>query len=695
MNHPETIDWSLRARQTVERYRDDLLRQVAAKLLRPRSHRSTEELLERMTSAWSDPAVLDKTLKSVAPVSRQLLKLLARSGQPRWPLQSLADLLPLMGHADGIGPVRELLGAGLLLPELSGTLPVESFDSWLSVAGSAPLAVFALPLAAERCLNEPLPLEGRPGDAIGRLAGQESDGFEWLLRLAVLWQVVREAPLRLTQSGGFFKRDLDRLRAHPLLSTAVADAPATVADLALLTVALGRAVGVIDAHEDELVAGSLPASWAKGHGPAIREIWSGLFAVDRWEPVAGFDAEPKSLARWRPIAAIIAEVLAESPAENWIAVDELATWLSERVEGAPDLSDWVAAILLGLWYALRIVETAKSGESYLVRLSSLGRQVLSRVEPILPKLPVTQTLLVQPNLEVILFRQGLTPELTDKITRMAEWKTLGLACTLQLTANSVYRGLESGMSLADVTRTLERHSTRSLPDSVLETLRSWASKRERVQVYPNAVLLEFRTCGELEAAIKQGLVDQAITDRIGLVPSDDRIDWSRFRLAGTRDYQAPDERCVEVLPDGLTLSVQDGKADLMLGAELRRIAKPLDIVSDERSQYRMSLESLRAARASGTDLRWLDDWFLRRSGLPVPAAAHLLFQGEDAGQNSVSRLIVLRMSSEEAADGLAQWPDAQSLLSERLGPTTFVIEDEKLPLLKRLLESASLSVVEG
>jgi hypothetical protein len=56
---------------------------------------------------------------------------------------------------------------------------------------------------------------------------------------------------------------------------------------------------------------------------------------------------------------------------------------------------------------------------------------------------------------------------------------LGLACTLGLTAESVYRGLESGETLLDLLAMFNRHGTRPLSDTVLNSLRSWASKREK------------------------------------------------------------------------------------------------------------------------------------------------------------------------------------------------------------------------
>ena len=64
-----------------------------------------------------------------------------------------------------------------------------------------------------------------------------------------------------------------------------------------------------------------------------------------------------------------------------------------------------------------------------------------------PGRPFTQTLLVQPNLEVIVYRQALTPGLIARLSRFAVWKSFGSACTLQLEAGPVYRAWSTGSAL--------------------------------------------------------------------------------------------------------------------------------------------------------------------------------------------------------------------------------------------------------
>lgn len=679
-----------RAAATFARYEEDLLRQVAGRLIRPRQRWPADELIERMGAALEDPVGIDRALKSLGPVARQVLRLIGLSRQMRWPLQGLADLLLLLGHVGGLGPVQELLDTGLLLPVLAPGATVRSLDVWLGQAGAAPIEVVGIPLAAERCRGEPLGLPSLTPEKGNKLTVQESDGLEWLLRLAALWQLVRATPLRQTQAGGLFKRDLDRLRAHPLLAPAPPDTPIEPSDPALFVFELGRAVGIIKEDAEDLSAGDISASWNNGLGVAITDLWSALFALPSYDPLLGYGPDG---GRWvRSTGLAIVAILEASAAGAWLTLESIAAAVAERHpewrRDAQRAIQWCGAFLHGLLGPMKLIELARSDKQCRVRLSGLARSIINHETTTDPA--GGPALLVQPNLEIVLYRQGLTTALLGQLTRFAEWKTIGLACTLSLTAESVYRGLESGLSAADVQRALERHSTRPLPPSVVETLRSWATKRERVQVYPSAVLLEFRTPAELELATQQGLVDQAVTDRIGLVASESAIDYKRFRLVGTRDYLAADEPCVQVGDDGLTLTVNDGRADLLLGTEIRSLAPAGEATENDRTVYRLTSESLSRARSNGIDPRWLDDWFRRRTGSPMPPTARLLFLGADAGSAALGRSVLLRLSSAEVADGLERWPAIRTLGVERLGPATFLVPDSVVESLRRLLAGLGL-----
>src|SRR5262249_25217875 len=295
-----------------------------------------------------------------------------------------------------------------------------------------------------------------------------------------------------------------------------------------------------------------------------------------------------------------------------------------------------------------------------------------------------QTLLVQPNLEIIAYRQGLTPSLIAELSQVATWKSLGAACTLELRPETVYRALESGYSLDSIRQVLERHARRELPPAVVDSLRTWANKRERIAVYRCATLFEFATAEDLNEALARGVPLVRLADRWAAATSENEIDFRHFRLTGTRDYGLPPEKCVAVGDDGVTLSVDLARSDLLVETELRRFAELASSPSaNGGNTYRLTPASLAAARETGLSLRNLDDWFVQRTGRPLSAAGRLLLAGGLLPAPEVRRELVLHLPTAEMADGLLQWPATRGLIQSRLGPTALLIAEEHLTELRR------------
>src|SRR5262249_33516472 len=155
---------------------------------------------------------------------------------------------------------------------------------------------------------------------------------------------------------------------------------------------------------------------------------------------------------------------------------------------------------------LRVTQAARNADgSWAVRLSKLGRWLLGGTDEPPAETAYAQTLFVQPNLEIVAYRQGLTPALIERLTQLARCESLGAACTLQLEPETVYRALERGLTFEALLQTLERHGMRPTPAPVIESLRTWSNKRDRISVYGAAALLEFATLEDLNEALQRGL----------------------------------------------------------------------------------------------------------------------------------------------------------------------------------------------
>ena len=348
--------------------------------------------------------------------------------------------------------------------------------------------------------------------------------------------------------------------------------------------------------------------------------------------------------------------------------------------------------VLGVAYPLSVVEVLRDDAVTLFRLTEVGRHLLgSGPEPAAAP-PFPQTLLVQPNAEVLAYRQGLTPELVGRLSRFARWKTLGPACTLELTAEHTYHGLESGMTLAGIVQTLNQHGMRPVPAPVADLLQRWANKRDRISVFASATLVEFQTAADLDAAIARGVVSIRVTDRIGLTDDGREPDFKNLRLIGNRDYESKPLQCVSVADDGLTLTVDPAQADLLLEAEIGKLSDPVDGDPPGIRRYRLSPESLGRATTAGMSTADLDDWFQARAGRPLTAAAKLfLAGGQQASPEAVTLLVVL-VPSEEMGDGLMEWPASRDQIARRLGPTALAVDAEALPRLKEVLAGIGVTL---
>ncbi len=375
----------------------------------------------------------------------------------------------------------------------------------------------------------------------------------------------------------------------------------------------------------------------------------------------------------------------------------MADWLARHHcywsprEHLPDLKEPVETILLDIFAPLRLLQVSKTTEGeHAVRLSPIGRSILlEKAEPVFAEFP--KTLLVQPNMEMMAYRQGLTPKLVSSLSKLATWKTLGAACLLTIDQHSVHRGLEAGSSFEELNAQLEQHSVHPAPGNVIEALRTWAAKRDRLAVFQGINLLEFLSKDDRDDALSRGQKGMPLADRYVLVELEEEIDYRHYRTLGSRDYMLPPTQCVLVAEDGVTLTVDPTRADLLLETELLRFTTA-SLVNETR-QYRVSSETLNQARTQGLSFRFLSEWFSQRTGQPISAAARLLWPERETAKLPIETVVILRATDETQADGLWQWPETRACLQTRLGPTVFQVPANQLKQLKQKLQEIGLELV--
>jgi hypothetical protein len=580
---------------------------------------------------------------------------------------------------------------------------------------------------------------------VGRI--RESDGLEPILRLGAIWQRVGVEPLRRTQQGTLYKRDQERLEEDPVIAGSIDDAPEPLPGLPALWLSLARRVGLLtlDPSDDRLLAAGA-GFWAENavHLPQmLATSWLGLREWREWERASGSDPQVGlPLAFLRPAVLLWLASLGE---DEWVALDDLAEHLQARnpewdrlgfqgeaeADGAagrrpgslrgkpgPPMSRtargqrMLGALLLGAGYTFGLVRAAESKEDgrTVVQLTPLGKYALAMGPPPPPRPAFEHFLFVQPNLEIIAYRQGLTAQLVGRLSRFAWWTKIGAALELRLTQESIVFGLEGGQAPAQMLETLNRHSQRPLPSLVADAIGRWAGRREQITFYTAATLIEFASAHDRDLALAAWTeIDPEafapVADRFLLVEDARRIPTDRIRTGGVRDYRYPPDRCVVVEEDGITLALDATRSDLLIDAELSRIADELTAPQPSRGaaavpggrKYVVTAASLARAVDLGVTPAQIAEWFVRRAGTPPPPAIKLLLRSTSPAPTVLRtrRMIVLSTPSPELLDGLVQHPATRTLLGDRLGPTAVAVPEDQIHELRDVLRTLRVELLEG
>ncbi len=700
---------------------------------------------DEITDYLDEPAATRALLARLSPGSQLALSLFGLTEVTSLPLAGISQALRAL-LTEPVPAIIPLLELGLLTVFAEGNSgQVDAFGEILESADAWRVFLRVHP-AVPRSVRT-----ARPQDILPRAGGpisqiREADGLEAVLRLAALWQRLGAEPLRQTQQGVLYKRDRDRIDLDPVLATPIADSFIPLPDSPSLWLALARRVGLIEpeAGGERLLAAPLEF-WNENEFHLSQMIATGWLSLPDWcelPPEALAENEsPAAVASLRCALLLWLSTLADS---EWVALDDLAGELTARspswsrltigpeaqeddssprarppsrararsrneAADRPRATMLVEAILLGAAYPLGLIRAALEApaERRVVQLSAFGRYVLA-VGPTPPPRPAFERFLfVQPNFEVVAYRQGLTPQLVGRLSRFAWWTQIGSALELKLSRDSIVLGLDGGSKPEWMLETLTRASQRPLSRGVIEAINNWAERRERVVFYAASTLIEFSSQAERDQALDlwPGGDDAApvpVADRFLLVEDDQTVPYARLRLTSSRDYRRPPDVCVTVEPDGVTLVLDPARADLLVDAELAQFAEPVSL--PERAsghsgaalsrRFQITSDSLQKAIDWGMAPGWLSEWFERRAAKPIPAAVELLLLAKTSRvpRLKAAKIIVVTVPSAEVLEGLRQLPMTRSFLGEVLGPTSVAVPENQLAALQSVLEELKIII---
>ncbi|HEV3122202.1 MAG TPA: hypothetical protein VGY53_09875, partial [Isosphaeraceae bacterium] len=551
-------------RAALTRTQDQLLRGILEALGAGDHGLRGAKLVEEIVGRLSEPRLLESRLAKLDQGARVALGLYALTEAVSWPQSGLAHALECLGVASAPAIVA-LLEHGLLARWTGTQVTVadhkKAVEYDIMMATDVDLVIH--PAVRNLCRSalpagEPLPVTRSVRQV------READGLEPILRLAALWQRVIEGPLRLTTQGTFYKRDRDRLEDDPVLAGPIADCLEPLPDMVPLWLTLARGLGlVIDEPENDRAVAAPGAFWSENAVHLPQMIATRWLALRTWHEQGGIVEANARFELAAPFARIAWLLWLATLAEgDWLAIEDLAIhldtiypdWSKPVLAPSPEqvaelgrrpkasgksarsrpYTALLEAILLGPAYQLGLVRAAEEDPSgrRVLQLSPLGRYALALGPPPVPRQVFDQFLYVQPNFEVVAYRQGLDPIRIGQLCQFARWSQVGAALELKLTPEWIYHGLEGGLATDAMLDRLGRHSARPVPASVAEAVRTWGGRRDRVAYHANGTLVEFASADGLERALAEWPNSERpgpvrIAERLLLVEDESTIPFHR------------------------------------------------------------------------------------------------------------------------------------------------------------------------
>jgi hypothetical protein len=247
----------------------------------------------------------------------------------------------------------------------------------------------------------------------------------------------------------------------------------------------------------------------------------------------------------------------------------------------------------------------------------------------------------------------------------------------RLTRESVYRGLESGMTLEGLVEKLQSGSQTELPQNVAVELREWASLRERIVVRRRARLMEFHSAQALQNGLSQGLTGNVVAERFLLTDSRSAL------LPGLTviNYAKPLPQNLSVTESAI-IHLQRGSHDLMTAAQLNQWA-----VHNSHTEWQLTAESVAAALKPGRKIAELLTLLKNRLSRPIHPLVELTLRSW-AGESyavELETVVALRCPEERVFEAILVSPMMKPLLKGYLYPDLLFADPKQIETLRQQL----------
>lgn len=711
---------------------------------------SHEDWVCRISQVWADPYSALHLAKGFPPAARDALGMLAWG---RWnrsiPLSDLSRLLQLWGHSpsEALSP---LIAFGAIVPahpDSSTNLSLGQRRHLVENGEGGHIKVAIWPELVERIDPPSAP----PAALLELLTTKDvknvlsADPAELIARLVALWQQTTLDPIRRTQNGLIHKKDRDRLLRESIISTPPAAFPIgspNWPDFAIdVLVDWSWRVGLLVAEKEQF--GSVHGTWWEEHSlhlPQLlaRSTMAIVFDSTTLDSGTTSAKKPSDVMAWMNVV-ILAELAVLEPG-SWVDLktlieanlnlisqgesDPTSTRTSKSRAKLPQTTIAEYATVIEAWisgpaWLGGLVQVAQSVESEAVciQITDLGRFMMGHGEPPRKSSAIEKSLFIQPNLEGIFYRQGLAAGNLAKIVRLLKFTAIGPVIQGRLDEVWMRRMFASSYKLDRLLQELSELSAVPIASSVIETVRTWAGKSDRIRVYRSAILLETVDSQDRPDLIARFNADDP-TEPVGeswlIVADEEHIPFKGLRIVAQQDQARDPLQCVRPVGDGTSLEVDSTKSDLALEPQLNRFTKP-SVMTGRHSQddsiastlrfYTIDMESLSKALEQGVTTEWIESFFKKRSGGPTPASVSLLWKCTEFSAKTaidttrlkqaeieMERILVLTCDDQMIIEGLMKLNATANLLGRRLGPNSVHVLEENLAMFMEQLGLCGLRV---
>lgn len=341
---------------------------------------------------------------------------------------------------------------------------------------------------------------------------------------------------------------------------------------------------------------------------------------------------------------------------------------------------WAANAILGTFAHFGLIERGHAGHDAkdrpCFRLTETGRAVFGAPEVAVPNTAESSACLaLQPNFDILVYMDQADSSAVWPLARMARRTSTASwpVQTFGMTHDTVYEGMESGLTSETIQSYFANHSKNGLPSNVARSILEWGQKRDSL-VLRSGICLAVGPSAE-SVPLRTSAKAKAVGDRFALLPGG----ASRgFKGCSVIDHNQKAKRDWHVDEDGL-IRLTD-KADMIALAYLSQFA------DFDENCWHITAASVRRAKdrsISADEILGLIDG--RLDGEIPPFLKVAISNWSKPTKVFFGKLLLLQVADIRTGMAIAASSRFKPLFVEQIAPEWFIVRAEKQAEMKQLL----------